>query len=453
MGISTLNDRPRYGLSLALGGGEVKLLDLTSAYSVFANAGGYSPPVTILKVINTRGEVLEAWHAPEPKPVLGPNGAAIAYIITSILSDNLARQWMFGADNALTLPDGRPAAVKTGTTDDDRDSWAVGYTPSVVIGAWVGNSNNEPMDAVPGSFGAAVIWNRLMTKYHQGQPIEEFPWAPAVVEAEVCVPTGMKPSPACPNVRTEFFVSGTEPKTTDDIYRMVRVGPSGDCLALPGQPGEERPFAVYPPEAGDWATQGGLPAPPTRPCALSNAQPGDSPALITAPADGAVVGPQMRIRGSAAANYSLTWGAGASPSSWNPITTGFGGIKNGLLGIWQSDQPEGQYTLRLVVQQPGGPLEQRVTVTLDRTLPTIRLRMPASAAVGQSVRLTAEVDDSNGIDYVEWDINGQVSQSAAAPFTFDWTPQLSGSYRIKAAAVDKAGNRIESSPSVIEVRP
>lgn len=453
MGISTLNDRPRYGLSLALGGGEVKLLDLTSAYNVFANAGNYRPPVTILKVINTRGEVLEAWHEPEPQPVLGPNGAAIAYIITSILSDNVTRQWMFGAENALTLPDGRPAAVKTGTTDDDRDSWAVGYTPNVVIGAWVGNSNNEPMQAVPGSFGAAVIWNRLMSKYHDGQPIEDFAWAPGVVETEVCVPTGMKPSPACPNVRSEFFVAGTEPKTTDNIYKLVRVGPDGDCVALPGQPGEERPFAVYPPEAGDWAAQGGLPTPPTKPCPIKGAMQGDLPAVIIAPENGALVGPQVRIRGSAAGNYALSWGTGSNPTTWNPILEGFGGIKNGLLAIWQSDQPEGEYTIRLVVQQPSAPLEQRVTFKLDRTLPTINANVPPKAAVGQQVRLTAQAEDSNGIERVEWTINGQVSESTSAPYQFDWTPQLTGTYRVKATAVDRAGNRAETVETLIDVKP
>ena len=453
MGITTLNDRPRYGLSLALGGGEVKLLELTTAYSVFANGGNYRPPTTILKVENTRGEVLEAWSEPEPKQVLGQHGAAIAYIVTSMLSDNVAREWMFGADNALKLSDGRPAAVKTGTTDDDRDSWAVGYTPSVVIGAWVGNSDNAPMDAVPGSFGAAVIWNRLMLKYHEGQPIEEFEKPPDVSEVEICVPTGMLPSAGCPNTRKEFFVAGTEPKQTDSIYKLVRVGPNGDCVASADQPGEERPFAVYPSEAGDWAQQGGLPPPPTKPCVTSNGSTQDAPALISEPVNGAVVGSSIRIRGSASANYTLSWGAGDQPTSWNTIIDGFGGIKNGLLALWNSDQPEGVYTIRLVVVQGVTPLEQRVTITLDRTAPTINITAPATGYVGQLLTLNPQASDTYGIAKVEWSINGQTETVTTAPFSYDWQPKRSGTYRITATAYDLAGNKATSQHVSVEVSP
>ncbi|HEY1016692.1 MAG TPA: PBP1A family penicillin-binding protein, partial [Herpetosiphonaceae bacterium] len=387
MGISTLNDRPRYGLSLALGGGEVKLMELTAAYSVLANAGNYRPPVTILRVENTRGEVLEAWREPKAKPVLGPNGAQIAYVMSSMLSDNQARQWMFGPGNAMELPDGRPAAVKTGTTDDDRDSWTVGYTPQVVVGAWVGNSDNAPMDAVPGSFGAAVIWQRLMTDFHKGLPVEQFPRPGGIVEREVCVASGLLATPACPNKRTEVFVEGTEPTEADPIYKMVRVGPNGDCLAGPNQAGEERPFAEYPAEAGDWSSQGGLPPPPTKPCVDGATGVADLPAVIVEPASGATVGSSVRIRGSSAGPYVLDWGRGERPSSWTTILEGFGGVKNGLLGMWSHNEPEGVYTIRLRVQQPGGQLEQRVTVTVARAfLPTsVALAVPAGGKVGRPV--------------------------------------------------------------------
>ena len=453
MGISTLDDRPRYGLALALGGGEVTLLELTTAYSVLANRGDYHPATTILKVVNTRGEVLESWSDPATKAVLGQHSAALAYIVTNMLSDNEARQWMFGADNALALPDGRPAAVKTGTTDDDRDSWAVGYTPSVVVGAWVGNSDNTPMNAVPGSFGAAVIWNRLMTRFHAGQPIEQFPVPSGLVEREICIATGTLASPACPNTRNEYFVEGSEPQQTDDIYKAVRVGPSGDCVALPGQPGEERTFAVYPPEAGDWATQGGLPAPPTKPCPITNnATAGDAPIALTAPSDGTTVGPTVRIRGSAAGNYTLSWGAGANPATWQPILQGFGGVQNGLLALWETDQPDGEYTIRLVVQAAAGPLEQRVSVRLDRAPPTITISVPNQIALNQTVALSAQAADASGIERVEWSINGQISETTSAPYGLDWTPKLGGSYRITATAVDRAGNRTTASESVVEVR-
>ena len=456
VGISTLDDRPRYGLSLALGGGEVKLLELTTAYSVFANEGNYRPASTILKVVNTRGEVLEAWSEPPKQAVLGPDGNGLAFIISSMLSDNKAREWMFGPDNAMELPNDRPAAVKTGTTDDDRDSWTVGYTPSVVIGAWVGNSDNSPMQAVPGSFGAAVIWNRLMTKYHEGLPIEQFTPPSNVSEHEVCIPTGTKPSAACPNIRTEYFVNGTEPVETENVYRTVRIGPSGDCVALPNQPGEDRVFAIYPDEAGNWGETGGLGTPPTKPCPLVNSSSAGGANVAIAliePSDGAALASPIRIRGSAAGDYSVAWGTGTNPSSWTTIIEGFGGISNGLLAMWNADGlPEGAYSLRLLVKQSNGMNEQRVTIYLDRTAPTISINVPASALRGQPLQFQATAQDDRQMAKVEWTVNGEVFMRDQAPYSLDFSPTQAGTYRVVATAIDQAGNRATSSVSVLSVK-
>ncbi len=455
MGITTLNDRPRYGLSLALGGGEVKLIDLTTAYSVFANGGNYRPPTTILRVENTRGEVLESWSPPQPQPVLGPNGAGIAYMISDILSDNQTREWMFGPDSALELPDGRPAAVKTGTTDDDRDSWAVGYTPQVVIGAWVGNSDNAPMDAVPGSFGAAVIWQRLMLAYHEGIPATPFERPDSVVEHEVCALSGMLPTPACPQVRTDLFLQDQLPSASDTMFVMVRVGPSGDCVAQPTQPGSEQPFVKLPPEAQGWTgSVGGLGPPPNRPCALAvgTGTTSPSPVAISEPSNGSIVGPVVRIRGSAESAYTLSWGAGSAPTTWQTILTDSGGVSNGLLGIWNADQPEGQYTIKLVVYRPSGPEEQWVTVNLDRTPPKVELIVPSSGSINQALRLQAVPSDANPIARVEWEINAETQTRASPPWELDWTPLLPGTYRVRASAYDSAGNRGQSSAATIVIR-
>ncbi|MBV9789173.1 MAG: penicillin-binding protein, partial [Chloroflexi bacterium] len=174
MGITTLQDRDLYGLAVALGAGEVKLIDLTTAYTTFANNGYARPSVSILRVATNHGEVLYSYKPPTGNQVLGPYGDAIAYLISSILSDNDARTPMFGPNSVMRLKDDRPAAVKTGTSNDFKDSWAVGYTPDLVVGVWVGNSNNTPMDEVAGSNGGGAIWREIMERTHEGKTPEEF---------------------------------------------------------------------------------------------------------------------------------------------------------------------------------------------------------------------------------------------------------------------------------------
>jgi len=168
MGISTLTDPGRYGLTLVIGGGEVTLLDMTSAYGVFANNGVRNPYTGILKVEDTRGEVLEE-YAPREKEILPKN---TALMISDILSDNTARIPTFGANSALVVP-GKEVAVKTGTTNNNKDAWTIGYTPSVVVGVWAGNNDNKPMKK-GGVSVAGPMWNKFMTEVLKILPDENF---------------------------------------------------------------------------------------------------------------------------------------------------------------------------------------------------------------------------------------------------------------------------------------
>ncbi|MEK9183352.1 MAG: transglycosylase domain-containing protein [Patescibacteria group bacterium] len=171
MGYSTLKDRSRFGLSLVLGGAEVKLIDHAAAFSAFAREGTMVPIANILKVENAAGTVLEEWKESEPIEVLPSN---IAREVTNILSDNDARAFIFGANNPLTLPD-RPVAAKTGTTNDWRDAWTMGFTPSLVTGVWVGNNNNKEMSKkADGSYVAAPIWQAFMKRALANTPVESF---------------------------------------------------------------------------------------------------------------------------------------------------------------------------------------------------------------------------------------------------------------------------------------
>lgn len=212
MGITTLNDPDRYGLTAALGGGEAKLIDVSNAYATFANAGRARPVAPILSVTTSHGEPLRRYEPPAGTPALGPNGEAIAYLISDMLSDNAARTPIFGPNSAMRLANDRPAAIKTGTTNDYKDSWAVGYTPRMVVGVWVGNTNNTPMDQVAGMDGAAMIWHDIMEAAHAGQPNEPFPQPAGVVETTICARDGSVAA-GCADTMLERFVASTLPST------------------------------------------------------------------------------------------------------------------------------------------------------------------------------------------------------------------------------------------------
>ena len=168
MGISTLSDISRYGLTLVIGGGEVSLLDITSAYGVFANEGTRNPYTGILKVEDQNGNILEQ-YTPNPKNVLTKN---VALTMSDVLSDNTARIPTFGANSPLVIS-GHSVAVKTGTTNNNKDAWTIGYTPSIVVGVWAGNNDNKPMKK-GGSAVAGPIWNKFMTEALTTLPNEKF---------------------------------------------------------------------------------------------------------------------------------------------------------------------------------------------------------------------------------------------------------------------------------------
>ncbi len=208
LGISTLT-REDYGLSLTLGGGEVSPLEMTAAFAAFANGGFAVDPHAILTVQNEDGDLLFDGRQPARRPAIAPEHA---YLITSILSDAEARRPAFGASARwLELPD-RPAAAKTGTTDDWRDGWTVGYTPSLVAGVWVGNADNTPMSKDgSGAITAAPIWRQFMQLAHEGRPVQGFARPPGVIDVEICADTGAQPGPDCPNRRTEVFEADQPP--------------------------------------------------------------------------------------------------------------------------------------------------------------------------------------------------------------------------------------------------
>ncbi|MBI2600988.1 PBP1A family penicillin-binding protein [Candidatus Daviesbacteria bacterium] len=180
LGITTFTDPKRYGLSLTLGGAEVKMIDMMSVYGSFATNGIYNPSSSIIKVVDSEGNILEEYKE-NGQRVLQPE---LAFLITSILSDNAARIPAFGPNSLLNLPG---VAVKTGTTDNKRDNWTFGYTPNFVVGVWVGNNNNMPMDPTltSGITGAAPIWSKIMKGLLTANPDTHFIRPGGIVEVTV----------------------------------------------------------------------------------------------------------------------------------------------------------------------------------------------------------------------------------------------------------------------------
>ncbi len=168
MGITSLSNSNQYGLTLVLGGGEVSLLDMTSAYGVFAHDGVRVPYASILKIEDSKGTLIEE-HTPKSNLVLNPESARR---VSDILSDNIARTPLFGS-NSLVYFGGRDVAAKTGTTNDNKDAWLIGYTPSIVVGAWAGNNENTPMVGMSGTI-IAPMWRALMDEALKDRPVESF---------------------------------------------------------------------------------------------------------------------------------------------------------------------------------------------------------------------------------------------------------------------------------------
>ncbi len=170
MGISTLKDRSRFGLSLVLGGGEVTLLDMTSAYSVFSDNGNKHPHTGVLKIEDKLGKVLEEYED-ESEKIMEED---TAHLVSDVLSDNVARTPVFGPASSLYFPD-RQVAAKTGTTNNYRDTWVIGYTPQITVGAWSGNNDNTPIDQKVAGYIVAPMWHEFMNELLKTIPDERFP--------------------------------------------------------------------------------------------------------------------------------------------------------------------------------------------------------------------------------------------------------------------------------------
>lgn len=491
LGIRSLNQSGQYGLALALGSGEVSLLDLAYTFNVF-NTGGYMigvpvpkdevtsglrtlNPVAVLRIEDANGHIL--WQYSEEtitfqrRLILEP---ALAYIMTDILADNEAREPAFGRGSAMELS--RPAAVKTGTSNDNRDSWTVGYTPQIVTGVWMGNNNNHSMNDVTGETGAAAVWHAIMEYVHirDSLPVQEWTRPPTVVEQVICQTSGLLPTRYCPQVRELFFVdhaSGidTQPSQPDTYWNNYSVNVCTQRLANASSPPgcvEDLVYFDYPPEVRAWARDTGQRMPPTEYDVADAGSPFSPVAIVSPPFLSRVRG-LVDVRGNATddnfAYYRLDYGAGTQPDVWLQI--GEQSTEPGrdlLLGTWDTSilSNGAVYTLRLtMVRTDNTPETSFVSVTVDNQPPQVTLVEPAAGVqyrLGQDiyVPLQAEPEDNVQMAYVEYYLDGElVASSEEWPYTARWEIAEPGEYTFWAVAYDAAGNSAESehrSVTVIE---
>ncbi len=450
MGINTLTE-DYYGLSLTLGGGEVRLIDMAYAYSVFANQGvmsglpvpddrkrpGYREldPVAILRIDKPNGETIFQYLAPQQKQVLDPK---LAYLVSHILSDNASRAPAFGGNSALKIS--RQAAAKTGTTNNWQDNWTLGFTPQFVVGVWSGNADNTPMEHVSGVTGAAPIWHDVMEMIHDGLPEENFVEPPGLVRVGVDAVSGLLPTEYTPNVVSEIFIEGTEPTQYDNVHQPFRISRESGKLATvytPPEVVEEKIFTILPPEADDWVREEEIPQPPTEYCDLHGPSAESGDVVITEPKPYSYVRGQVEVRGNAKSGdfelFRLQYGEGLNPNAWIQIGEDrYDQIHNDLLQVWDTRELDGFYTLDLIVRERSQNYKNAtIQVTVDNISPTIEVIHPVTEAVymmeyHEWVSIQADAVDNVKMDKVEFYIDDNlIDFTTVAPYNKRWTIVMS----------------------------
>lgn len=462
LGINSLQEE-YYGLSLTLGGGDVRLLDMVYAYSVFANGGvmagqpvaadrqrpGYRTldPVSILQVRDKGGQILYEYKQPDTARLVD---AQHIYLLQDVQSDYNARIASYGDwARFLELPD-RKIAAKTGSTNNWTDGWTIGYAPQLAVGVWVGNADNTPMYEVPGSRGAAPIFRAVMqyALTDRGVPVEEFQRPPGIIERDVCWESGLLPTSACGRVVKEVFIEGTEPTQYDNVWRAFEINRANGKLATPYTPldlREYRVYQIYPPEAADWVREQEIAQPPTEYDTTVGIGTVDGEAAIFSPTPFSYVKGTIEVRGNAQldgfANYRVEYGSGITPDWYATIGSGSTPISGGALAYWNTYGLSGVYTLRVVVTRTDGSVKVgSFQVTVDNVSPTVAIEAPfegdeykttdSESTVAEDdewISITANANDDWAMDRVEFLLDGKdIGASRVPPFSLRWDLEIFG---------------------------
>jgi membrane peptidoglycan carboxypeptidase len=332
----------------------LSLLDAAGAFGVFAREGvsfgqefGEAlKPISILRVQGDDGSLWLDWSTPHAKPVVTPG---LAYLMNHALSDGTARLGALRDSGVLEV--GAPAAVKLGQTDDELDTWTIGYSSSRVVAVWTGARQGSGLSPR----APAALWNALMHAALQDIPAEGWAAPEEVSVVNVCDPSGMLPTADCPNLVSEVFLNGNEPIQADTLYRRYAVNRETGLLAtvftLP-QLIEERVYFVVPVEARSWAEAAGLEIPPGNYDVIQPQQ--IHPDVnISSPELFSEVNGEVRIRGTAAGDdfvsYRVLVGQGLNPHEWLQVAEGTEPVTEGLLAGWDTRGLSGLYAIQLQV--------------------------------------------------------------------------------------------------------
>lgn len=394
VGISTLT-RDDYGMSLSLGGGDVTLLELTNVYATIANGGNRIPPVAITKIVDHLGEVVYEYQQPTATRVIREEHA---YIISSILSDNQSRAPMFGANSVLNLP--FQVAAKTGTTNDFRDNWTLGYTPDLAIGVWVGNADYSPMIDTSGLTGAAPIWSEAMQfaiAHLTNNNPSTFVRPAGVVDKIICSVSGSEPSEWCPNQRNEIFAYDQLPlPSSEDLWKRTNIDTwtglqaSAACSEFTEEEfvlNVNEKWAVKwiqeTSEGKNWAENLGFDIPvlfvPERECRADDPKPkiifaglSDGQAITVNPFDiYALVDATHNFK-----NMTLEYGRGSDPSNWELLFETNNNYREvDMIYTWDLFEDEiepGEITLRIRIEstEDGRYAEKKIRVNIQVATPT-----------------------------------------------------------------------------------
>ncbi len=379
------------GLATVLGAAEVPMFDMVHGYSIFANNGNLVDTYAIAKVTRRNGNAEEPVFVATDHPLRKVMEPGIAYLITSILSDNNARALEFGLNSPLRLD--RPAAAKTGTTSNFKDNWTIGYTPQIVVGVWVGNNNNTPMVGSSGITGAAPIWHDVMTAALAGQPAQQFQPPANDQQMRVCADFGTQDFQDCPTHASDWFFSANPPSAPTNLFKSMQIDSFSGLIANENCPDyvQNKTFLIVDdptaiawlnndPNGQAWAQQHhiDLPVvpPPTQACDPNTPRP---ILKLTSPQPQTTVQGLLEVRGSVFVpgfnRYQLEVAQGLNGTDFHivdgPITAQ-PSADNSFLGRWDTTGiSNGPYTLRLwAVDGQGHHAEITLPVNVNNVAPT-----------------------------------------------------------------------------------
>ncbi len=454
--------------------GDASLIGLGTAYGVLADSGamtGVAAPRAdsgagqlssgvIMRVEDVYGRTTFQ-ESSSSRSVVSPQ---LAYLVNNVLSDDAARWPTLGQANVLDV--GRPAAAIASVDPEASGSWAVGYTPELMVGVWIGNEDLTPMQHVNRTNGAAPIWRAVVQYASRDQAASDWELPAGMSQVDVCDPSGLLPTQYCPQVVKEVFIQGTEPTATDNLYQPFKVDVETGKLATlftPLDQVEEKVYLVPPPEGLDWARSAGIDQPPQEYDPVDANRPVDKQVHLSSPALFAVVGDEVQLRGSARAAgfqfYRLQYGKGLNPDQWvqigedQPQPT-----SSGVLGTWDTRGLNGLYTVQLqVVGTDGQVRTDALPLTLDNLPPHVSVISPTA---GQTltvddqgrVVIESEASDAHHIARVAFEIDGEnVASFTAPPFSFSWRPTALGAHTLIVHAFDGVGNQSSTEEITFDV--